>query len=147
VKTSASITALAIDYGTRSIGMAVGQSLTGTASELPVLRHQANKASQQVLLQNIKKMVQEWQADVVIVGWPLNMDGTESDFCAEVKKFTEQLSRSLSVPIEFMDERLTSYEAKTLVKQNTGFREKPVDSLAARILLENWFQQKRGNSP
>jgi putative Holliday junction resolvase len=132
--------ALGIDYGKKSIGVAAGQSLTGTATELVTLRCNETRKSRTRLLEELKKIIVEWQPAVIVLGWPLNMDGSESDFCEEVKAFSRQLEQASGKRVMLMDERLTSREAKSLRNQQAGFRENPVDSLAAKILLESWFR-------
>jgi len=135
-------TAIGIDYGVKSVGVATGQSLTGTASELVTLRCNETRQSKARLLQDLLKIISEWKPSVIVVGWPLNMDGSESDFCQQVKIFAAHLAQGSGKSITFMDERLTSREAKDLAQQYGGFKEKPVDALAARLLLESWFQKK-----
>jgi len=134
--------ALGIDYGKKSVGVATGQSLTGTATELITLRCDESRKSRARLLEDLKKIIAEWRPEVIVLGWPLNMDDSESDFCQEVKAFSRQLSATTGKSIMFMDERLTSREAKSIRKQHDGFKEKPVDALAAKILLESWFRNQ-----
>lgn len=134
-------TALAFDYGSKTIGIAVGQSITGTARELGVIRLGNTKQSQRVHWDELKKIIQEWKPTILVIGWPLNMDGSESDFCADVLRFSEKLKKESNCPIAFIDERLTSREAKLEQGQKGGFRENPIDSLAAKILLESWFRE------
>lgn len=134
--------ALGFDYGKKTIGMAIGQSLTSSASELPVLRFGETRQSQRVQWDLLKKLVQEWKPAVLVVGWPLNMDGTESDFCVEVKKFADNLQKQTGVAVQLMDERLTSREAKIdSQKKTSDYRNNPVDSYAAKLMLESWFRK------
>jgi putative Holliday junction resolvase len=135
-------TALGFDYGKKTTGVAVGQSLTGAASELAVIRFGETKQSQRVQWELLKKLVLEWQPATLVVGWPLNMDGSESDFCAEVKKFSEKLQLQTGCPVQLMDERLTSREAKIdSHKKTSDYRKNPVDSYAAKLMLESWFRE------
>lgn len=137
------ITAIAIDYGTRNIGMAVGQSLTATATELPALRYSATAESLRVLQAQIAGVIAEWRPALIVIGWPLNMDGSESPMCAEVKHFGEQLAGLTGKTVVYMDERLTSHEAKAgLEDQKRDFKKQPIDSAAAKLLLESWFRQQ-----
>lgn len=138
--------ALGIDYGKKSVGVATGQSLTETATELITLRCDETRKSRSRLLEDLRKIIDEWRPDVIVLGWPLNMDGSESDFCKEVKVFADQLSAVTEKSIIFMDERLTSREAKSIRKQRDGFKENPIDALAAKILLESWFLEKSNAS-
>ena len=135
-------TVLGFDYGSKTTGIAVGQSLTGSASELAVIRFGETRQSQQAQWEQLKKLVQEWKPTTLVVGWPLNMDGTESDFCKEVKRFAEKLKKQTGCPVEFMDERLTSREAKMESKnKNSDYRKNPVDSYAAKLMLESWLRE------
>jgi putative Holliday junction resolvase len=131
--------ALGIDYGKKSVGVATGQSLTGAATELVTLRCDETRKSRARLLESLNKIIGEWRPEVIVLGWPLNMDGSESDFCKEVSLFSRQLSAATGKTILFMDERLTSREAKSIRQQREGFKENPIDALAAKILLESWF--------
>lgn len=138
------VTVIAIDYGKRNIGIAVGQSLTATASELPALRHNERVASLRVLHEQLDKIISEWRPALIVVGWPLNMDGTESPMCEEVKQFGDSLAARIGKPVHYLDERLTSHEAKADVEdQRRNYRKQPIDSKAAKILLESWFRQKQ----
>lgn len=134
--------ALGVDYGKKSVGVATGQSLTGTATELVTLRCDETRKSRARLLEDLKKIISEWRPEVIVLGWPLNMDGSESDFCQEVKVFSKTLSEATGKSVVFMDERLTSREAKSSRNQRGGFKENPVDALAAKILLESWFRHQ-----
>jgi len=136
-------TVLAFDYGRKNIGVAVGQTLTKTASALTVLRYGETRESKKVLQQQIQKLIAEWKPSQLIVGWPLNMDGTESELCFDVKKFASQLEKGTAIPIVFVDERLTSHEAKQqqMSRGEKNYRKQPIDSEAARIMLEGWLRE------
>ncbi len=131
---------LAFDYGTKNIGVASGQSLTGSASSLAPL-----KAKDGVPDWNqIETLLKDWQPDLVLVGLPLNMDGSESELSARARKFANRLHGRFGVKIELVDERLSSFEAKGEVMRAGGSRDyknNPVDSIAARIILEAWLER------
>mgnify|MGYP002715013870 CR=1 FL=1 len=101
-------TVLAFDYGTKSIGVAVGQSLTGTASPLKALK--ANDGIPN--WQQIEALLNEWQPDYLVVGLPLNMDGTEQPLTARVHKFVNRLHGRFGVQVKTQDERLTTVESR-----------------------------------
>jgi len=141
-------TVLAFDFGTRHIGIAVGQTLTATANPLTVLKAKDGQPNWDELLQHIAN----WQPDLLIVGLPLNMDGTESDFCQRARKFARRLQGRSTCKAMMFDERLSTREAKqksysqTKRRANSGqssrnYRESPVDALAACLILESWLQQ------
>ena len=129
---------IAFDYGTKNIGVASAQTITKTASSLPGL-----KAKDGIPDWNqIEKILQEFKPDLVLVGLPLNMDGSESELSVRAKKFANRIHGRFGVKVEMIDERLTSFAAKGEVIQQGGSRDyknNPVDSIAARILLEDWL--------
>ena len=125
---------LAFDFGTKKIGVAVGQTLTKTSSPLTIIFNKKNKIN----WQEIEEVINEWNPDLLIVGKPLNMDGTESDIMKNVSNFVKRLKKISGTECEYMDERLTSFEAKEKVA-DTGST--LVDAHAAKIILDNWFNK------
>ena len=88
--------------------------------------------------------MKEWQPDLVLVGLPLNMDDSESELSARARKFANRLHGRFGVKVEMVDERLSSFEAKSEVMERGGSRDyknNPVDSIAARLILESWFER------
>ena len=129
---------LGFDYGTKQIGVAVGQVITGQARELCVLKAQNGVPD----WQQIEALMREWQPDALVVGLPLNMDGTPSDMSARAEKFARRLNGRFNLPVHTHDERLTTFEAKgerLRQGQRGGYRDRPVDALAAALLLEGWL--------
>jgi putative Holliday junction resolvase len=129
---------LGFDYGTRQIGVAVGQAITGQARELCILKARDGVPD----WQQIEALLREWQPDALVVGLPLNMDGSPSDMSARAEKFARRLNGRFNLPVYTHDERLTTYEAKgerLRQGQSDGYRERPVDALAAALLLEGWL--------
>lgn len=134
-------TLLAFDYGTKNIGVASGQTLTGTASELPPLK--ANDGVPN--WDHIGQLLKEWQPDHVLVGLPLNMDGSPSELSARARKFGNRLHGRFGVQVEMVDERLSTFTAKGEVMARGGSRDyknHPVDSIAARLILETWLSEQ-----
>jgi putative Holliday junction resolvase len=135
-------TVLAFDYGLRTIGVAVGQSITATASPLPAIK--ANDGVPN--WHQVEQLIKEWQPDLCVVGLPLNMDGSESEMSARAAKFSRRLAGRFNVEATTMDERLSSFEARGEIIEQTGsrnFKAHHVDSLSARLILESWFQQQQ----
>ncbi len=129
---------LGFDFGTKQIGVAVGQAITGQARELCVLKAQNGVPD----WQQIEALMREWQPDALVVGLPLNMDGTPSDMSARAEKFARRLNGRFNLPVHTHDERLTTFEAKgerLRQGQHGGYRDRPVDALAAALLLEGWL--------
>ncbi|BAN46069.1 Holliday junction resolvase RuvX [Metapseudomonas resinovorans] len=131
---------LGFDYGTKQIGVAVGQAITGQARELKVLKAQNGVPD----WQQVEALIREWQPDAIVVGLPLNMDGTPSDMSARAEKFARRLNGRFNIQVFTHDERLTTFEAKgqrLAQGQRDGYRERPVDALAAALLLEGWLAE------
>ncbi|MFV4845666.1 Holliday junction resolvase RuvX [Edwardsiella tarda] len=131
-------TLLAFDFGTRSIGCAIGQELTGSARPL-----QSFKANEGIPdWQQIEKVLREWQPDLVVVGLPLNMDGSEQPLTQLARKFANRLHGRFGVQIALHDERLSTVEARAHLFADGGYRalEKGrVDAASAALILESWF--------
>ena len=123
---------IAFDYGEKKIGVAVGQTSTNTSSPLKVIFNNHGKVN----WDEINSLLNEWNPDLIIVGKPLNMDGTESEVMKKVDKFYNNLMKIYKARYEYVDERLTSFEAKEILKDN---KVELVDANAAKILIDNWF--------
>ncbi|MDT8399921.1 MAG: Holliday junction resolvase RuvX [Pseudomonadales bacterium] len=140
------LTLLAFDYGTQKIGVAVGQSITGTASPLPVLAARDGIPDWQL----IETLIKQWRPDAFVVGLPLNMDGSDSAMTARARKFCQRLSGRFSLPCHGIDERLSSREAREQSRNDAAMQGKKhdprsqIDSLAARLILETWFAENSG---
>lgn len=133
-------TILAFDYGTRYIGVAVGQSITGGAKILKALK--ANDGIPD--WEDIKSLINEWRPDQLVIGLPLNMDGSPSAMTSRAEKFARRLHGRFGLPVATMDERLSSFEAKGEIIERTSsrdFKKQNVDSLSAKLILESWFNQ------
>ena len=126
---------LAFDFGTQHIGVAVGQTITKTSSPLIVI----NVAREGKEIWNtISTLIDEWKPDQLLVGKPLNMDGTPSDMMKKVDPFFQKLQKISNIPCELGDERLTSFEAKQLMQKDS--KDDRIDDLAAKIFLDNWME-------
>jgi len=126
---------LAFDFGTQHIGVAVGQTITKTSSPLIVI----NVAQEGKEIWNtISTLIDEWKPDQLLVGKPLNMDGTPSDMMKKVDPFFQKLQKISNIPCELVDERLTSFEAKQLMQKDS--KDDRIDDLAAKIFLDNWME-------
>ena len=123
---------IAFDYGEKKIGVAVGQTSTNTSSPLKVIFNNHGKVN----WDEINLLLNEWNPDLIILGKPLNMDGTESEVMKKVDKFYNYLMKIYKARYEYVDERLTTFEAKEILKDNKA---ELVDANAAKILIDNWF--------
>ncbi len=136
-------TVLAFDFGLRQIGVATGNTLLETTQPLPILRAKDGVPDWRAL----EELVREWQPGLIIVGDPLNMDGSDSELCLRARKFARRLEGRLGVTVEMVDERLSSFEAKQSSRErgHTGdYRKNPVDSQAAELILHTWLAQRNG---
>lgn len=130
---------LGFDYGTKQIGVAVGQAITLSARELCILKAQNGVPD----WQKVEALIKEWQPDALVVGLPLNMDGTPSEMSERALKFSRRLHGRFNVPVFTHDERLTTFEAKgerLRQGQQGGYRDNPVDAIAAKLLLQGWLE-------
>ena len=133
------ISALGFDYGTQRIGVAYGQSLTGTAQRVCVLKAKDGIPD----WCQIEALISEWKPNLFVVGIPYNLDGSESELMARAIKFANRLNGRFHKPSYGMDERLSSVEAAEQVfEENRGAKKRAsIDDIAARIILENWFSE------
>ncbi|UAX42107.1 Holliday junction resolvase RuvX [Pasteurella canis] len=137
------ITALAFDFGTKSIGCAVGQSITGTAQALPAFKAKDGIPN----WQQVEQCLIEWKPNIIIVGLPLNMDGSEQDLTLRAKKFANRLHGRFGIRVELQDERLTTVQARAEIFEYGGYRaldKSKVDSISACLILESWFEENNG---
>ncbi|MCW2477258.1 MULTISPECIES: Holliday junction resolvase RuvX [unclassified Symbiopectobacterium] len=134
-------TLMAFDFGTKSIGVAIGQEVTGTARPLTAFKAQDGVPD----WNQVEKILNEWQPDLLVVGLPLNMDGTEQELTARARKFANRLHGRFGKPVELQDERLSTVEARADLFERGGFRalnKGQVDATSAVIILESWFSRQ-----
>ncbi|WWO96843.1 MAG: Holliday junction resolvase RuvX [Candidatus Dasytiphilus stammeri] len=133
-------TFLAFDFGTKSIGVAIGQTITNTATPLlsiNTINHCPNWSQ-------IKIHIYQWNPDRIIIGLPLNMDGTEQSVTQDSRNFAHQIKIRFKIPIQFHDERLTTIEARHQLFLKRGCKsltKSNIDSLSAAIILESFLLQ------
>jgi len=129
---------LGFDFGTSRMGIAYGQSITGTATPLPPLAARDGIPD----WDKLSAVINEWQPQAIVVGIPLNMDGTISDMARRARKFANRLHERYKCPVFLMDERLSTAEAKDIhfaAGGGSNFRKESVDGIAAQLILESWF--------
>ena len=129
---------LAFDYGLRQIGVAVGNALLGTSEPLTVLKARDGQPD----WNEIAGLCREWQPDLILVGDPLNMDGSVSDMAERARRFSRRIEGRMGIPTEMVDERLSSFEVKQEQRaagHRGNYRQQPVDSLAAQLILRDWL--------
>ena len=124
---------VAFDFGTKKIGVAVGQTATYTSSPLQVVLNKDDKVN----WNEISTLLNEWKPELIIIGKPLNMDGTDSEIMKQVERFYQKLKKIYDTNYEYIDERLTTFEARQIL-EDTNINN--VDANAAKILIDNWFE-------
>lgn len=122
---------LGIDYGAKRIGLAVSDESRTFARELSIV-------SPKEFWESLHDIIKDHEIGAVVIGWPLNMSGEETRKTREILNFKLQISKKTNLPVETVDERLSSVMAQHLPGGN-----KNVDSLAAQILLQNYLDSKR----
>lgn len=127
---------VAFDFGEKKIGVAVGQTSTYTSSPLQVIFNNHDKVN----WNEISILLEEWKPELILVGKPLNMDGTDSEIMMKVDAFYKKLESLYDAKFEYVDERLTTFEARDILKENNV---ETVDANAAKILIDNWFNRNK----
>lgn len=136
---------MAFDYGLKNIGVAYGQSVTGTANELKPLPARDGIPN----WDHVQQLLREWQPQHLLVGLPLNMDGSDSDLCARARKFANRLNGRFGLPVTLHDERLSTRAAKDEARDrghHGHYASAPIDSIAARLILESWLESLRSEA-
>nr|VFJ60458.1 MAG: putative holliday junction resolvase [Candidatus Kentron sp. FM]VFJ71001.1 MAG: putative holliday junction resolvase [Candidatus Kentron sp. FM]VFK12502.1 MAG: putative holliday junction resolvase [Candidatus Kentron sp. FM] len=127
-------TLLGFDLGTKQIGIAVGQTLTNTANPVGVIAVRGNVPDWAA----IDRAVENWSPDALVVGLPLNMDGTEQEMTRAARRFRNQLLHRYELPVHVADERLSTREARDRLARE-GKLDIEDDPVAAQIILETWL--------
>jgi putative holliday junction resolvase len=132
---------MAIDYGTKAIGVAISDELQLTVRPFTTIRRGRKKYAR--VIDEICTLVVENEIGVLAVGMPLNMDGTRGEAAARVEKFLADLQNRLKIPIVIVDERLTSYEADRILRDmGVSERRARSDEYAAAIILQDYLDQE-----
>ncbi|MEQ3513242.1 Holliday junction resolvase RuvX [Pseudoalteromonas sp. BZB3] len=132
-------TVMGFDFGTKSIGIAVGQEITGTANSVGAVKARDGIPN----WDEIAVHIDDWKPDLLVVGLPLNMDGTNQQVTFQAKKFANRLHNNFKLQVETQDERLTTTDAKARLFEQGGYRnlgKSNVDGMSAVIILESFFE-------
>ena len=127
-------TLLGFDYGPRKIGVAVGQTITGSASPLTTIRSHGERPD----WARIEGLIREWQPKAAVVGLPYNMDDSETALAPRARRFARQIEGRFGLQVHLVDERLTSLEARRQLGREATSLE-VVDAMAAKLILETWL--------
>jgi putative Holliday junction resolvase len=133
-------TLLGFDFGLQRIGIAVGQSITRTATALSTIRSRDGRPDWDA----ISEMIRTWQPDALIIGLPRQADGEISDLARRIMRFARQLEGRYHLPVHTIDERLSSRAASALQNNGEEADDKGTDAVAARIILQDWLDIQCG---
>lgn len=137
-------TYLALDVGDRRIGLAAGSDEAGLARPLSILSRHSKRHDFEAII----RQAGEARADYILVGLPLNMDGSEGAQARRVRKFAAQLSRHIDLPLTFWDERLSSFQADLIIAEVGGRRRGGHnDDVAAAAILQSYLDHLRSSQP
>ncbi|MGB5737202.1 MAG: Holliday junction resolvase RuvX [Thiohalocapsa sp.] len=142
-------TLLGFDYGTRKIGVAVGQTVSATATPLATVVNRGQKPD----WTRLEAIIRDWQPDAAVLGLPYRMDDTEEDWSERVRRFARQLEGRFGLTVHLVDERLTTIEAERdlAAAERAGFAVSPhrrtgngglLDAYAAKLILETWLNEQ-----
>jgi putative Holliday junction resolvase len=135
------ITAIAFDFGTRRIGLAVGNSITGSSQALAPIAADNDDARFSL----IEAQIQEWAPDQLVVGLPCHPDGAEHAMTAKARRFGNQLHGRFGLPVTWVDERYTSAILEhdpDFQRQQASKKAASLDSESARLILEQYFLER-----
>jgi len=132
---------LAFDFGLKQIGVAYGQTLTNSAKGSAII-----KAGDGVpKWSEVGAVIELWKPNIALVGLPINMDDTESELSGRARKFARRLHGRFNIEVQMVDERLTSQEAKSFVREQSGRQQgrthdlTKIDHIAAALILQSWL--------
>ncbi|MCO4787378.1 MAG: Holliday junction resolvase RuvX [Marinomonas atlantica] len=138
---SSTRTIIGFDFGMKNIGVAVGQELTYTANPLTVIKAKDGIPN----WDEIATLLQQWKPQLLIVGLPLNMDGSEQEMTAAARRFGNRLNARFKLPVDWQDERLTTFEALDQLGINSKMQSNTrgdVDRISAQLILQSWLNQQ-----
>lgn len=137
---AASGTIIAFDFGTRRIGVAIGESMIGLAHPLTeIAGEEAGKR-----FAAIAKLIAEWKPQHLVVGLPLSVEAEPHELTRRAQRFARQLEGRFGLPVSFVDERYTSVDAEAGMRESgahKAIREKRIDAAAAQLILQQYFNE------
>ncbi len=137
---------LGLDYGDKTVGVAISDELGITAQGLTIIRREKASKLRQTLAR-IVEIINENAITTVVVGLPVQMDGTEGDRCEKTRAFADALAKRIDVPIEFMDERLTTVISdRTMDTTGQSDHKKYVDEIAAMLILQTYMDREQNTA-
>lgn len=139
---------LAIDFGERRVGLAVSDPTGTLASPLPTLKRRSGKRPP---LKALEAVAAEWGVEAIVMGLPLDLSGSETEWSMQVRDVADELGRRLGLPVHFVDERMTSVRAERAVRslglpKHKREEKGRVDQAAAILILQFWLDRERRSS-
>ena len=136
---------MGFDFGTKRIGVAAGQNLTGTAQGIATISNTGKDGP----WQEIHGLIRQWRPEILVVGLPLGKDRAETPLSNTARDFGAELASRFNLPVDYVDETLTSRAAESLVSQATppgkriiGKRQELRDQIAAELILSTYFYEQ-----
>ena len=136
---------IGLDFGLRRIGLAIGDSLTRSASPPAALSITGRDGPDTADWQRLGALIKQHAPNRLVVGCPYNVDGTEHALTGKARRFAQELGERYALPVELVDERYSSLEAEAALRDRRGAGRRgrtdrgSIDSAAAAIILERWF--------
>jgi len=131
---------LAIDFGLKRIGIAIGDTTLNTSIPINPILCQGKEKD----IVKIKNLIRQYDINKIVIGYPLNMDGTKSQFTIQTENFNKNLTKKIAIATELVDERLSSFEAEEILKtlyKDYKKRKKFLDSMSALIILRDYMEE------
>jgi putative Holliday junction resolvase len=135
-------TLLGFDFGTRRIGVALGNTLTGAARPLEIL----DSAPADRRFERIGALIRQWRPDALVVGRPLDETGAHTETTRLADRFANQLRGRFGLPVEPVDERYSSREAQAIIASGAGRRGSADDGVAAAVILAQYLEAHAGQA-
>lgn len=136
---------IGFDFGMKRIGVAIGQTVTESARPLDTIMAKEGVPNWNA----VTKLIKKWLPDALVVGIPLNMDGSTQEISHHAREFAEWLREKFNLPVYEIDERLTTKDARERLFAEGGYaalQDGQVDRVAAQLILQNWFNEKKHKS-
>ena len=135
---------MGLDFGAKTVGVAVSDALSITAQGVEIIRRDSEKRLRRTLAR-IEELIKEYEVGSIVLGYPRNMDGSEGKRCEKTKEFQEMLLRRTSLPVILWDERLTTVAAEKAMDEaglDAFQKKKHVDRIAAELILQGYLTSK-----
>ena len=135
---------LGLDFGSKTVGVAVSDELLITAQGVEIVRRKSPSKLRQTLAR-IEELIEQYGVEKIVLGYPKNMNNTEGERCEKTKEFKEMLERRTGLEVVLWDERLTTVEAERILMDSGVRRENRktyIDKMAAAVILQNYLDAK-----